>query len=232
MGPMRAACRFAQELDRDGLLDRVTRVQTDLYGSLALTGMGHATDRAVLLGLAGNEPETIDPAAIESKVAAIRGLRHIESRRHAHDCIRRAARPPLPSRPDVSSRRRHQTPQRHAASPPSMPAAQSSPSAPSSPSAADSSPRMEKPIGHQRAAGAPAVSLPQRRRVAGDRSHALALHRPRDAGQRMRASARLDRTRVRSRRSGRSRIGIERIWQTMQDCIERGMATEGILPEA
>src|ERR1700722_12498216 len=77
MGPMRAACRFARELDRDGLLDRVTRVQTDLYGSLALTGMGHATDRAVLLGLAGNEPATIDPAAIESTVAAIRALRHI-----------------------------------------------------------------------------------------------------------------------------------------------------------
>jgi L-serine dehydratase len=77
MGPMRAACRFARELDRDGLLDRVMRVQTDLYGSLALTGMGHATDRAVLLGLAGNEPAAIDPAAIESTVAAIRALRHI-----------------------------------------------------------------------------------------------------------------------------------------------------------
>jgi L-serine dehydratase len=75
MGPMRAACRFARELDRDGLLDRVTRVQTDLYGSLALTGKGHATDRAVLLGLAGNEPAGIDPAAIESTVAAIRASR-------------------------------------------------------------------------------------------------------------------------------------------------------------
>ena len=46
--------------------------RVELYGSLALTGMGHATDRAVLLGLAGNEPATIDPAAIESTVAAIR----------------------------------------------------------------------------------------------------------------------------------------------------------------
>jgi L-serine dehydratase len=40
-------------------------VQVDLYGSLALTGLGHGTDRAVLLGLAGNEPATIDPAAID-----------------------------------------------------------------------------------------------------------------------------------------------------------------------
>ncbi len=53
-------------------------MQTDLYGSLALTGMGHATDRAVLLGLAGNEPATIDPAAIESTVAAIRASQRIE----------------------------------------------------------------------------------------------------------------------------------------------------------
>jgi L-serine dehydratase len=72
MGPMRAASRFAHELETRGMLDRVTRVQVDLYGSLALTGLGHATDRAVLLGLAGNEPATIDPAAIEATVAAIR----------------------------------------------------------------------------------------------------------------------------------------------------------------
>src|SRR5580704_13129176 len=77
MGPMRAACRFAQELDRNGLLDRVERIQTDLYGSLALTGMGHATDRAILLGLQGNQPATIDPAAIDSAVAVIRASRHI-----------------------------------------------------------------------------------------------------------------------------------------------------------
>jgi L-serine dehydratase len=52
-------------------------VQTELFGSLALTGLGHATDRAVLLGLAGNEPATIDPAAIESTVTAIRAARLI-----------------------------------------------------------------------------------------------------------------------------------------------------------
>jgi len=72
MGPMRAACRFAHQLDSRGLLDQVARVQVDLYGSLALTGLGHATDRAVLLGLAGHEPATIDPALIEATVAAIR----------------------------------------------------------------------------------------------------------------------------------------------------------------
>ncbi len=66
MGPMRAACRFARELAPRNLLDRVYRVQVELYGSLALTGIGHATDRAVLLGLSGNEPASIDPESIES----------------------------------------------------------------------------------------------------------------------------------------------------------------------
>ncbi len=78
MGPMRAACRFARELGSRVPLDRVARVQVELFGSLALTGLGHATDRAVILGLAGNEPATIDPAVIESTVAAIRSRRRID----------------------------------------------------------------------------------------------------------------------------------------------------------
>ena len=78
MGPMRAASRFARGLLDDSLLDRVARVQAELYGSLALTGLGHATDRAVILGLAGNEPATIDPAAIESTVSAVRAAKQID----------------------------------------------------------------------------------------------------------------------------------------------------------
>ena len=72
MGPMRAARRFALELADAGLLDRVAAVRAELYGSLALTGIGHGTDRAVLLGLSGEEASTIDPATIELKLAAIR----------------------------------------------------------------------------------------------------------------------------------------------------------------
>ena len=78
MGPMRAAFRFARGLGERGLLERVARVRVELYGSLALTGLGHATDRAVLLGLAGKEPATIDPAAIEATVAAIRAAGRID----------------------------------------------------------------------------------------------------------------------------------------------------------
>ena len=72
MGPMRAALAFVGQLERTGLLERVRRVQTDLCGSLALTGKGHATDRAVLLGLSGEVPDQVDPARIESLVNGIR----------------------------------------------------------------------------------------------------------------------------------------------------------------
>jgi len=75
MGPMRAACIFARELGE--LLGRVRRVQAELYGSLALTGAGHATDRAVLLGLSGYEPATIDPAQIEPAMEQIRAERRV-----------------------------------------------------------------------------------------------------------------------------------------------------------
>ena len=77
MGPMRAACRFARGLAERGLLGDVERVHTELFGSLALTGLGHGTDRAVLLGLAGNEPATIDPAAIAPTVAFIREMHRL-----------------------------------------------------------------------------------------------------------------------------------------------------------
>src|SRR5215469_5877146 len=77
MGPMRAACRFALGLAEHGVPNRVERVQVDLYGSLALTGLGHGTDRAVLLGLSGNEPAAVDPAIIAPTVASIRETGHI-----------------------------------------------------------------------------------------------------------------------------------------------------------
>jgi L-serine dehydratase len=73
MGPMNAACTFAQDLVELGLLERTARVGAQLYGSLALTGKGHCTDRAVLLGLAGQRPHTVDPAAIELTLEQIRG---------------------------------------------------------------------------------------------------------------------------------------------------------------
>jgi L-serine dehydratase len=72
VGPMRAALRFVRELEGAGSLDKTKRVGVDLYGSLALTGMGHGTDRAVLLGLMGEAPDRVDPASVDAKIAEVR----------------------------------------------------------------------------------------------------------------------------------------------------------------
>jgi L-serine dehydratase len=72
MGPMTAACRFVEGLREAGKLARTAKVGVDLYGSLALTGKGHASDRAILLGLSGERPDRIDPDAAEATVARIR----------------------------------------------------------------------------------------------------------------------------------------------------------------
>jgi L-serine dehydratase len=72
VGPMRAAGRFVKELASSGRLETTTRVIVDLYGSLALTGRGHSTDRAILLGLSGDAPDRIDPDEVGPKVQRIR----------------------------------------------------------------------------------------------------------------------------------------------------------------
>jgi L-serine dehydratase len=72
VGPMRAAYRFAEKLSNDELLDKVSKVRVELFGSLALTGLGHGTDRGVLLGLMGKRPDEIDPSEIQGLVEGIR----------------------------------------------------------------------------------------------------------------------------------------------------------------
>jgi L-serine dehydratase len=72
MGPMRAAHEFARRLESAGLLGRTCEVVIRLYGSLALTGSGHGTDRAVLLGLTGADPATVDPDSMEPTLQRIR----------------------------------------------------------------------------------------------------------------------------------------------------------------
>jgi L-serine dehydratase len=77
VGPMRAAAAFAAGLGAAGLLEKTARVETNLYGSLALTGHGHGTDRAVLLGLTGELPDQIAPESIEPKLAVIRSSKRL-----------------------------------------------------------------------------------------------------------------------------------------------------------
>jgi L-serine dehydratase len=72
VGPMRAAGMFVASLDADGVIDRVARIQVELFGSLGATGHGHGSVKAVVLGLTGAQPETVDPAAAGPLVESIR----------------------------------------------------------------------------------------------------------------------------------------------------------------
>ncbi|MDZ7855025.1 L-serine ammonia-lyase [Sphaerotilus sp.] len=77
VGPMRAARLFTQGLLHAALLDGVARVQVDLYGSLGATGKGHGSDTAVLLGLGGHEPDTVDVDRIPALLEDLRQHRRV-----------------------------------------------------------------------------------------------------------------------------------------------------------
>jgi L-serine dehydratase len=72
VGPMRAAKRFVDGLRDDGLLVTVAQVKAELFGSLGSTGHGHGSDKAVVLGLEGEEPATVDTGRSDARVAAAR----------------------------------------------------------------------------------------------------------------------------------------------------------------
>jgi L-serine dehydratase len=78
MGPMKAAAGFAVSVQQLGLLSRVETVKATLFGSLAWTGKGHATDKAVILGLAGETPETVDPDRADRVIDRIRRVCELE----------------------------------------------------------------------------------------------------------------------------------------------------------
>ena len=77
VGPMKAAGAFASGLAGSGLLERVASVEVALLGSLAFTGKGHGSDKAVILGLSGEEPESVDPDAAEALVARVREAKRL-----------------------------------------------------------------------------------------------------------------------------------------------------------
>ena len=72
VGPMKAAAAFVGGLLATGAVDRVASLEVALLGSLAFTGKGHATDRAVILGLSGETPDTVDLDAAEALLARVR----------------------------------------------------------------------------------------------------------------------------------------------------------------
>ena len=225
MGPMRAACRFAQELEPRGLLPRVARVQAELFGSLALTGLGHATDRAVLLGLAGNEPAAIDPAAIEATVAAIRTAKRI-------NLAGKRSIPFEEERDLLFHRDRMIPPGAHTQHPNGLRITAFDAAGAildmrtffsigggfiTEDGVAESSANEQAAVPFPfhtakellTAAHANELSISQ---LMLENECALVAHNA------MRSPVEL------------VREGIDRIWQTMQECVQRGMATEGILP--
>jgi L-serine dehydratase len=72
VGPMRAAQRFAIALQNDGQLAQTHRVSTELFGSLGATGKGHGSDKAVMLGLEGELPESVDTTLVDARLVEIR----------------------------------------------------------------------------------------------------------------------------------------------------------------
>ena len=219
MGPMRAARRFAVELDESGLLGQVARVRAELYGSLALTGLGHGTDRAILLGLSGEEAATLDPATIEPKLEAIRGsgtLVLLGQRalpfREAQDLLfhRDAMTPP-------GAVTQHPNGMRFSAidAAGNVLLTRTYFSIGGGFIIADGEAALPK--------GTPNTPLPY---PFGSAAEMLAMGQ--DAGLAVWELMLANESALRPREEVRARI--LHIWSVMQACIERGMATEGILP--
>ncbi|CRX38161.1 L-serine ammonia-lyase [Estrella lausannensis] len=82
VGPMRAALMFVKELKENQQLSLTEQIVVELYGSLALTGKGHCTDIAVLMGLEGETPEGVDPGSIDVRLEAIRREQRIHLLKH------------------------------------------------------------------------------------------------------------------------------------------------------
>jgi len=80
VGPMKAARTFTGRLEQAGILGKVDRVHVTLFGSLAHTGRGHGTDKAVMLGLQGESPDRIDPDSIEARLDLIRKQKRLSLR--------------------------------------------------------------------------------------------------------------------------------------------------------
>jgi L-serine dehydratase len=215
VGPMRAAGLFARSLAADGLLDQVSGVSGELFGSLGATGHGHGSVKAVVLGLAGELPEEVDPAAAGSLVDAVREsgrLRLLGDREIAFD----------PDEDLILHRRKklpfHSNGMRFAAR---------------DPAGAELSARTYYSVGGgfvlgEDAAGQPAIvpdptPVPYPFRTGTELlAHTEAAGLPISGIMMANELERRDEAAVRD--------GLAHIWSVMQECVRRGTEAEGLLP--
>jgi L-serine dehydratase len=211
VGPMRAANRFVRGLDDLGVLARAHQIRVELFGSLALTGMGHGTDRGIMLGLLGMQPDQVDPAQIQGIIDDIRRRQTISllSKKlviFLHEDLVWNKDSLLPGHSNgmrftaygadgaiLDSREYYSIGGGFVREE-------------GQPDSADA----KSPVPHPFRSAADLLELGEK--------HGLKIH------QLMLANERTWRT------DTEITEGIARIWQAMQDCVARGMATEGELP--
>ncbi len=219
VGPMRAARLFALRLQHEGLLPRTARVLAQLYGSLGATGKGHGSDKAVLLGLQGHEPDTVDVDAVPALLAQVRERRRL--------ALLGGAEIAFAEREDLKFHRRETLPfhtngMRF--------------------SAFDAAGALLAERVYYSVGGGFVVSD----EVAADGSRqkvvapdATVLPHPFRSGAELLATTRalgcsIAEVMRRNERHWRSDAeidaGLLRIWQVMQDCVARGCAADGVLP--
>ncbi|MCJ0973768.1 L-serine ammonia-lyase [Pseudomonas sp. PS1] len=214
VGPMRAALRFAEGLRRDELLEATAGIKVELYGSLGATGKGHGSDKAVLLGLEGEHPETVDTASIPQRLARMREedvLRLLGERTLRfviHDDLKFIRRP-LPYHPNGLIFR-------------AFDAAGLQLRSREYYSVGGGFVVDEEAAGHDRIVE-DRTPLPYRFRSAAELLEHCAAHGL-SISQLMLANEAVWRP------EAETRSGLLRIWQVMQDCVEAGCRTEGVMP--
>lgn len=214
VGPMRAAWRFADGLQRDELLAATASLRVELYGSLGATGKGHGSDKAVLLGLEGEQPESVDTGSIPARLATIRERGELQLLgRHPIPFDSKAQlafiRRPLPFHPNGMVFRAFDAAGLQLRS------------------------REYYSVGggfvvDEQAAGsdrivedATALAYP---------FHSAAELLDHCAAQDMSISQLMLANEAAWRPEAETRDGLLRIWQVMQDCVDAGCRTEGVMP--
>lgn len=219
VGPMRAARQFALRLQHEGLLAQTASVRCWLYGSLGATGKGHSSDTAVLLGLAGHEPDTVDVESIPTLLAEMRAsktLRLLGQQTLAFE-----------ERTDLLFMRRETLPfhangMRFAAF---------------NADGADICNRTYYSVGGGFVISEEVAADGTRHKVVAPDATVLPL--PFTSGDQLLEVTKRERLSIaqvmrRNEQHWRSDADIDagllRIWQVMQDCVRRGCRTEGVLP--